>query len=350
MSIPQASEPWMPNGFPPPSFVVETERTSRVSTLGPRRGRWLAAAAILGVLLLIAGILAIARSGDDSKRLATSGTTSSTALDPLASPDSSIDPAVSLPDAGTSPSISVDPNATLPPVGGATTPSTAAPAAAVTAPPPPPGILTAIGNPVTIPTAYLGKPASGTVVLKNTGPTGLDFNSQTSTGLAASPAGGSLAPNATATVTLTLTADGSGLAEGAYSGRVVFGGSGGSATVDVKGKVAYPPTINPVQRGRYVVFPPDPANGPCRMPWDVRAAVSDSSGLKTVVALISRNSMPAVAFPMKQDDTKAWILVDKQPPDGPANPPTTKIRIRATDNLGAEAVSDPEEALTCNAP
>ncbi|MEJ7764266.1 MAG: hypothetical protein WKF86_02105 [Acidimicrobiales bacterium] len=63
MSFQEGLEPWMPNGFPPPSFVVETERTG---ILTGARNRWLAVAALLGAILLMAGLLALAGSDDDT--------------------------------------------------------------------------------------------------------------------------------------------------------------------------------------------------------------------------------------------------------------------------------------------
>ena len=58
IALPPGAEPWLPNGFPPPSFVVEEERTRRV---GPFV--WVAAAVVLALLLIAAVLFAI--SGDD---------------------------------------------------------------------------------------------------------------------------------------------------------------------------------------------------------------------------------------------------------------------------------------------
>ena len=68
MSDPDA-EPWLPNGFPPPSFVVEPE-----GRLSMARGRSLAAAILLAAVLLVAGILFVT-DGDDGTALKSGSTT-----------------------------------------------------------------------------------------------------------------------------------------------------------------------------------------------------------------------------------------------------------------------------------
>ena len=72
-------EPWLANGFPPPSFVVETERVA-VSGGGvavggggagpPLRSRLLVGGAILGAILLVAGLILVARGGGDDDQTA----------------------------------------------------------------------------------------------------------------------------------------------------------------------------------------------------------------------------------------------------------------------------------------
>lgn len=66
MTVEPDTEPWMPNGFPPPSFVVGRQR---VSTVVSSRSRWILAAALLGLVLLVAGLLQLTRGGSDRTAL-----------------------------------------------------------------------------------------------------------------------------------------------------------------------------------------------------------------------------------------------------------------------------------------
>jgi len=137
----------MPNGFPPPSFRVETERTGVFTTA---RNRWLAAAALLGALLLMAGLLAIAGGGDDKTALKTSpGSTAPPDTEVTFPPSPDIDPLAGNFDAITVPTLpapvkTVPTVPTVPPVAPSLpgpTVATAPPAVPVAppAPSPPPG-------------------------------------------------------------------------------------------------------------------------------------------------------------------------------------------------------------------
>ncbi len=56
-------EPWLANGFPPPSFVVETERIAVGGAAPPLQSRLLLGGVILGAILLISGLILLARGG-----------------------------------------------------------------------------------------------------------------------------------------------------------------------------------------------------------------------------------------------------------------------------------------------
>lgn len=340
MTIDQATEPWMPNGFPPPSFVVEAERASALAG----RGRWLAAAAILGALLLIAGILLIARSGDDGKtQLATDASTTTTQAEaaPVVPPVEGPQSAVTLPPGATTDSTAL-------PVGpGAATTTTVAAAPVPGAPPPPPpGVLEAPGG-ITLPTAFTNRPpVSGQVTLRNSGPTALNFGSEAGTGLAVSPASGSIAPGAAATVNVTFTPG--NLPETrvgeAYIGRIVFNGTGGSRTLEVRTVVAKPPTITPtVPNGPYVQ-PVLSNKGPCDGgTWAVRAVVADQpAGVRDVTAFISERGAPPKGEPMVLEPRGTWAL-QRQPVT--RDDALRIARIEAADNHGARAVVEPNEAV-----
>ncbi|HEV8115602.1 MAG TPA: hypothetical protein VGP53_05130, partial [Acidimicrobiales bacterium] len=60
-------EPWLANGFPPPSFVVEAERVAVTGAGPPLQGRLLVGGAILGAILLVSGLILMARSGGDDQ-------------------------------------------------------------------------------------------------------------------------------------------------------------------------------------------------------------------------------------------------------------------------------------------
>lgn len=342
MTIDQATEPWMPNGFPPPSFVVEAERASALAG----RGRWLAAAAILGALLLIAGILLIARSGDDGKtQLATDASTTTTQAEaaPVVPPVEGPQSAVTLPPGATTDSTAL-------PVGpGAATTTVAAAPVPGAPPPPPPGVLEAPGG-ITLLTAFTNRPpVSDEVTLRNSGPTALNFGSEAGTGLTVSPASGSIGPGAAATVNVTFTPG--NLPETrvgeAYIGRIVFNGSGGSRTMEVRTVVAKPPTITPtVPNGPYVQ-PVLSNKGPCDGgTWAIRAVVADQpAGVRDVTAFISERGAPPKGEPMVLEPRGTWALQRQ---------PVTKeqalriARIEAADNHGARAVVEPKE-LVCPA-
>lgn len=343
-----STEQWLPNGFPPPSFVVETERTSTFAG----RGRWLAAAALLGVVLLVAGLLLIARSEPDRTALRTDASTTSTSVGEAAVfPSSSIPPAEGDPNATIQPGVVVDPNATTaPPAAGATT-TTAAPAPGAP-PPPPPGVLEAPGG-ITLPTAFTNRPpVSGSITLRNSGPTELNFGSEVGTGIAVNPASGTIAPGATQAVAVTFTPGNLPETElgKAYVGRIVFNGSGGSRTVEVRTVVAKPPTIAPVGQGdKYVqsVF-----KQRCQDDgrWAVRANVADSpAGVRNVTVFISSNGGTAEGSPMTRNFGTAnagiWEL---ERPAAKKEDGLRVTRIVAVDNHGAEAEVKPDE-LVCPA-
>ena len=339
-----STEQWLPNGFPPPSFVVETERTSTFAG----RGRWLAAAALLGVVLLIAGLLLIARSDPDRTALRTDATTTSTTT-AEAAPVPSVSPTEGDPNA-TAPAI-VDPTATAPPAAGATT-TVAAPVPGAP-PPPPPGVLEAPGG-ITLAPAFTNRPpVAGSLTLRNSGPTPLSFGSDVgqNTGFSVSPASGTIAPGATQPITVTFTPGNLPETEvgKAYVGRIVFNGSGGSRTVEVRTVVAKPPTIKPVGQGDKYVVSSRTNSTPCEgVAWLVRANVADTpAGVRNVTAFISSNGGPAEGTPMARkfgsDTAGIWEL---------ERPPATKeqglriTRIVAVDNHRAEAEVRPDE-LVC---
>lgn len=353
------SEPWMPNGFPPPSFVVETERISTFAGIlaGPR-GRWLAAAAILGAVLLIAGIVLIARKGGDNTALKTgssstrAGDTSST----LSSETSVLDPTATLPDASTLPGGATVPTTPTLPAGGSTLPG------GTTLPPvgpaPPPGNLMPQPAAVTFGTVFPAKAGAGTISgqlgLKNAGPGPLDYSSQVGSGISVNPPGGTIAPGATTTVTVTF--NGAGLPEGDYSGRVIFGASsGGSRTVPVTARVALPPAISSPSSPNFVE--PMPGATACTAPWKAAAAVSpaqdparnaaklpQSPTIQHVFVRIVRGAAAPVESEMAADPGRPGIWSISQQPE--TAPPATKLTVRAVDSYGAEATSA-EMAVTC---
>jgi hypothetical protein len=348
----------MPNGFPPPSFVVETERVSTFAGIlaGPR-GRWLAAAAILGAVLLIAGILLIARRGGDNTALK-SGPTSTRAGDTsstLSSETSVLDPTATLPDASTLPGGATVPTTPTLPAGASTLPGgTTLPPAG---PAPPPGVLTPQPAAVAFGTVYPAKAGAGSVSgqlgLKNTGTGPLDYTSQVGSGISVNPPGGSIAPGATTAVTVTF--NGAGLPEGDYSGRIIFGGSGGSKTVPVTSRVALPPAISSPSSPNFVE--PTFGSTACTAPWKVAAAVSpaqdparnaaklpQSPTIQHVFVRIARGAAAPVESEMAADPGRPGIWTISEQPETP--PPSTKLTVRAIDSYGAESTS-PEMAVTC---
>lgn len=315
---PQESEPWMPNGFPPPSFVVETER---VSAFAGARGRWLAAAAILGALLLIAGVLLIARQ-DDGRTALTAGTTTTVFGDTtLTTPTTALEPTASLPPAANT--VPGDTGTTIP-----ATPTTGARPGATTAAPPPAagaGVLAAAST-LTIPKVDANAgPGSAQMALRNNGNASLSFNSQTNfSGLTVGPPTGTIAAGREVVVTITL--NGAAAAEGPFTGIVSFGGTGGTQRVTVTSQVARLPVISenadavrqcPTEGPTCsrLIDAPGEAQGlnPCTTDgWVFKVNVSDDSGVSRVqalgpgVALKTANPTPTSA--VWQSDPQPKIL------------------------------------------
>lgn len=286
MTPQQGSEPWMPNGFPPPSFVVETERTRGLA--GPR-GRWLAAAAILGAILLIAGVVLIANQGDDQTALNT-GATSSTlgGTGPTFPNTGTLDPTATSLEATTVPGGG----------GGTTVPgasTTAGPTTTAGRPAAGPGVLEASTATVTLPTAA---PFVGKVTLKNAGASPLTYSTRSNLPsiLTVDRSNGTIAPGASTEVTITL--DGSKAPEGSVPGKLAFDSNGGNKVVDVVAKIARPPVINEnvgepcgtASRtcSKQIKVVTQGAN-PCTGRWQYSVTVSDESGqLKSVKADAAR--------------------------------------------------------------
>ena len=80
-------DPWLANGFPPPSFVVETERVTVDASGPPLESRLLVGGALLGAVLLIFGLILLARGGgdDDETALNSAPVTTSTSSVPVVS-------------------------------------------------------------------------------------------------------------------------------------------------------------------------------------------------------------------------------------------------------------------------
>lgn len=185
----QSAERWLPNGFPPPSFVVEPERRLSIA-----RSRSLAAAVLLAAVLLVAGILVVTDDGDDGTDLTSGPTTtrpsrdsggitgfgdqttpSTTVLDPTAvgveattppssRQGSSPDPLASNPGTNPDTTVSAPPpagepgEAPGPPSSFLTTPTSASPS--TTAPPTSSATTTTTAAP-TPPTIEVVEPADG---------------------------------------------------------------------------------------------------------------------------------------------------------------------------------------------
>lgn len=294
---PQGSEPWKPNGFPPPSFVVETERTG--TFVGPR-GRWLAAAAILGAVLLIAGIVLIANQGDDNNTALNTGSSTTAVGDtsPTFPSTTALDPTATLPNATVPPG--GDPGITAP---GATATTAGPVTTAAPGPTAAPGVLTPTRSSVPIARidASVGNgEGTDTVGLKNTGASPLTFKARSNVGaLTANPSDGTIAPNETAVVTVKV--EGKKAAEGTLNGELRFESNGTSKLVTVTTTVGRPPTItdtvdastqcptesstNPTACSKQIK-PTSNAVGasPCTGPWRYRVVISDESNLKAVRA------------------------------------------------------------------
>lgn len=83
MTMGAGPEPWLPDGFPPPSFVVEPERVVFSSADSPLQSRLLVGGALLGAVLLVLGLILMATSGGgDETALTTAPDTGATSTIP----------------------------------------------------------------------------------------------------------------------------------------------------------------------------------------------------------------------------------------------------------------------------
>jgi hypothetical protein len=347
------SEPWMPNGFPPPSFVVETERAS---AFGGARGRWLAAAAILGALLLIAGVLLLAGQDDPETDL-TAGTTTTafagtTPTTPLTTP---LDPTASLPPPANT--VPVDPNVVVPGATVTTAGATATTSGVTT--PAASGVLS-VASTLAIPKVIGNTTGSAQMALKNNGNASLSFNSQTNfSGLTVGPATGNIGAGAEVVVTISL--NGATAAEGPFSGAVSFGGSGGTQRVTVTSSVGRNPTIaenadavrqcqteGPTCSRLIDAVGEVLTTNPCNSDdWVYKVNVSDESRLKSVQAVVVNGTGADLKTgnPAATTGPSGVWQSDKQKklPAG-----EHKFSIRATDTFD-NVTSTTERTLTCPA-
>lgn len=367
-AAPPAAETWMPNGFPPPSFVVETERSTRFAgtTFASHRGRWLAAAAILGALLLITGILLIARD-DPETDVATSASTTTTAFGdttPTFPASTALDPTATIPDANTVPGggagVPVDPGVGTVPSNGGGAAGAGAPASAPTGgsgPSAAQGAIVAEPSTVNVPTIDATDPArarQGTkLTLRNTGGTSVNFRTVSGYGgLSASPSTGNIPAGGSLPVDILL--DGTNAAEGnPFSAQIRFAESPQiGTTVTVNAIVRRPPSLAGAGNPTPLNCPTQPRNdcsnqvlrtpgkSACEAEWRIKVAASDPAGLKPVTAQITTGATTKTVTlsPESPDrtDSPFWISAPEPAVKGSSTTPvTTTFTVTATDNLGA---------------
>ncbi len=284
---------WGDDGFPPRSFPVETARlrapagslrggTAVVAagTAGrgrPGRGRWIAAAAVLvGLLLLASGLLLVSGRGRGGSKVVASATSTTTADTSIPSSE----PTTSLPTTTSS----VEPDSTTV----ADSPSsTVAPAV----------LETSVGSLAFPKVNAADGRQTGSVMLRNSGATALSYTTQSSSaGLTASPARGTIPAGGSAPITVSL--DPARItAEGPFSGTLTIGGTGGVKTVQVTSTVGRPPAI--ADDAGESCAPPSatcsrqiklastsvPAPSPCNTAWLYSVSVTDQSQITGVKAL-----------------------------------------------------------------
>ena len=240
---------WMANGFPPRSFPVQAPRTrtavlpdgsvldarpsapprTAAPVAGPARrsrGPWAAAAVLMALLLLAAGVALATRGDGDDARVAAGTSTTGAGGDSVPPFDST----TSL-----------------------VTPSSLEPVGATTADPAPPtappttvgqGVLETSLSTLTIPNVDTAAgPQAASLILRNRGASALSYTTQPSSALlTAVPARGTIRPGGTAEVIVTL--DGStATLEGPFNGSVSIGGTGGTEVVQVSSALGRPPLI-----------------------------------------------------------------------------------------------------------
>jgi RNA polymerase sigma factor (sigma-70 family) len=214
-----------------------------------RRRALIASAAVLLLLMGVGLVALLWPEGDDDAIAVDAPTSESSASSSAPQPDV---PAVTAPSS--------------------VAPPTSAPASPTTAPTTDATLATPGDLQLSTRTLRFGTRAtSGTVRLTNVGGTAVDVTASARSGwLSASVGSGTLAPGAAST--LRISADRSGLAEGAHRGQVAVRWAGGTELVTVELTVARPPVVGPLSAGATS----------CSVP--VSAVVTDGSGVRSVRA------------------------------------------------------------------
>jgi len=342
---PEQGPEWLESGFPPRSFPPED--APPLPPGPPVRGRnrgkapWLAAVAVLAVVLLLGVGLVLATRGDGGgPRVATGTSTSSSAVDANVSTSSPI--------------------ATLPATIGSTGPvntTTSAPTTtgvAVTSLSP--GVLEPTTGTVVLPKS---DPTTGTsratLTLRNTGSGALSYTAQSSSpGLVVTPTRGTIGPGTSSDLNVTLDAAKVD-AEGPFVGTLAFAGTGGTKTVQVQSTVGRPPKIvDDVGEGcapasamcsRQIRLAPTstPDPTPCNTPWLYAVTVTDQSRIQSARAIARRGLANADAA-LQRGGTSDIFLSD---PIEPISPGTVhRFTIEAVDQYGFLRRL-PEQTITC---
>lgn len=186
------------------------------------------------------------------------------------------------------------PTTAAPPPSTAGTPTTAPPttAGATTTAPAPPRLFATPGR------VDVGTAASTTFTVRNDGGSTLVWSVATTAGpLRPQPTSGTLAPGATASITVAV--DRSGQPEGDLTGALTFGGNGGSANVAVVGRVERGPTVSISTTPSPLGTMYTPSAGCVPVTASISAVVADESRIGSV-ALHWRGpgGAPASSVPM----------------------------------------------------
>lgn len=323
--LPPGAEPWLPTGFPPPSFVVTDERTTN-------RGLIFGVAAVALALVLLAGLLYLLVNNKGETSVATETTTTLPAVigDPTTSSSAPAATTSTLP-GGTIPvaTTGTAPTVPRPVVPGTVSPGTPPRNSPGTSPGARPG--TSPGTAGTRPAASPANVSAPAVVdfgrssseqpatLRNTGGSSASFTTTTGgSAVTVSPASGTIPAGGSTTVRIRINRG--SFPEGPINTQVAFNTTAGGKVTDLRGTIARPPSITASIAGNK-----------CTGQWQLRADVSDESDInpQSVTARIGSSTVKMNLQPGGSPSSQVY-LSDPQPATSAALP----FEISATDKWG----------------
>ena len=325
---------WRDDGFP-----------QGVGRASPRRSLWWIAAGVAVIVVVIGAGLALVGNGDDTAVPATGGAIGNAAVSTDAATTTGTAPTTTTSVATTTTTTTTSTTTSAPPASLPALPQPPTTTVLVAPPPPPPPppppspspppttlppppttTAAPIGPVLSLPTTPVdlgGRASSAAFTVANGGDQPLTWGGAVAgAAWSATPLGGTLAPGASTTITVSV--DRSGLAEGPVpQGTVSLSSDGGAGSVRLLASVEIPPDVSILSAPSFVA---------CSMTATVVAAASDPAGIASVQVV-----WPGGTVAMAPVGAE-WSATIGPPPDVLPNPQV--IRVIANDTRGNSAIDE----------